>query len=281
MGRRRVRHHSGIKLPVGKDIHERHRHHNDRGVDSIATGGLLRECWSFITQRDKPLQLPGCLMALEAPDHLDLDLWIGQAVSAQCDNHRRTQLVHVGGTHGEDLHPGDGLLDLVFGDARIRAEYVTKSARGNGSPRVAKIVVASPTNISQPRERASAGASFGQPRDLIPEVVPNKWERPVGQPRGKRPRGWHVGRDRRSVLVDTLEEDLVLAHVQSLTVPATDCLHADLSRSPEIVHRYIPRLANRLPIVLEEGSELVLTRTGRMSRFPATAARASFPITVA
>ena len=46
-------------------------------------------------------------------------------------------------------------------------------------------------------------------------------------PVAKRPRRRLVGADRAAVVVDALDDDLVLADVQPLTVPAADGLHTD------------------------------------------------------
>ena len=97
-----------------------------------------------------------------------------------------------------------------------------------------------------------AGALARQPIDLVAKVIADEREGAVGKPGGERSGGGLVRADRCAVFVDTFEHDLVLAYVQALAARATDRLHADLGRSPQVVNRGVPRLANRLPVLVEQ-----------------------------
>jgi hypothetical protein len=74
----------------------------------------------------------------------------------------------------------------------------------------------------------------------------------VCQPGGKRPGCGFVSADRHAVIVDAFEQNLVLAHVQFPADPAPDRLHTDLGGSPQVMNGRVPRLANCLPVFVEE-----------------------------
>ena len=61
-----------------------------------------------------------------------------------------------------------------------------------------------------------------------------------------------VRSDGSAVLVDTFEHNFVLAHMKTVAACAADRLHSDLGRPPEVVNRHVPRLANRLPVFVEQ-----------------------------
>ena len=111
--------------------------------------------------RDEPLKLAGCLMAGDAVDNTDLDRRPRQPIAAQRGHQRRPQGIHIGTADGEDIGAGDGLRDLVLGDARIGAQNMTKSTRGHRGWAITEIVVASPADVGHSRERAAAPTRSG------------------------------------------------------------------------------------------------------------------------
>src|SRR5215470_15208322 len=114
-----------------------------------------------------------------------------------------------------------------------------------------EVVVPTATDVGHPREGAAAFARAREHRHLVAEVVADERERRVGQAGGQRPHRGLVRTHRSAVFVDALEHYLVLANMQALTSAATDRLNPDLGRSPEVVHRDMPRLGDGMAVLVE------------------------------
>src|SRR6478672_6732685 len=182
--------------------------------------------------RNESLELACGGVTRDLGNNNDVDVRIRQPKPAQrgdqCESDRRgirrSDYEHVG--------PARSLMDLVFRDHRVGAQYVAKRTRRDHVFAVAEVVVTPTSDVGNAHHRTAAFAASGQQRDLVAEVITNERERAAGKPGRERTRGRLIRSDWPPSGIDPLEDHLVLADVKTIALAAADSLNSDFGRAP-------------------------------------------------